>query len=116
MLVPELMASYIFIVALVFGILVLTQIWQNKPTPKLLVVCHGFAGILGLGILWIHILNGNDAHLLLISAVLFSIAVLGGFILFTLDLTHHRIPKILALVHPLIALSALIVLVVYLLR
>jgi len=50
------------------------------------------------------------------SLVLFLIAALGGFTMFFIDLKGKPIPKWLALLHPLIAVIAVLSLVVFILN
>lgn len=116
MLVPEFMALFIFILASVFGLINIIQIFSNQPTSMLVLLCHCFAGLVALGILWLQIYFGGVGELLIYSAILFTIAgVLDGITL-TLDLCRKTLPKVLTAIHSVIALIALILLIVYVLK
>lgn len=109
-------AIVLFILAAVFGLINLVAILRDQPTPKPAVYIHGLLAATALTLLIIDIIKGHKESLLIASAIIFIVAAMGGFILFVLDMERKKIPKILALLHPLIAVSGLAVLVVYALQ
>lgn len=108
-------AIALFILGAIFGLFVLTSILRDKPTPKPIVLFHGLFVATGLVLVLIAFLTGQQDKLLGISLGLFIIAALGGFTLLFKDLLNKPIPKWLAVLHPLVAASGLVVLIVYVL-
>lgn len=109
-------AIILFIIAALFGLVILTAILRDKPTPKPFVIIHGPLAATAIVLLIIDVVKGHAESLLIASLVIFVIAALGGFALYTLDTLKKRIPKPLAILHPLIAISGLIVLIIYALQ
>lgn len=109
-------AIVFFVVAAIFGLIILTAILKGRPTPKPAVFIHGPLAATGLILVLIHIFNGNRDPLLLISVSLFILAALGGLTLFTIDMSKKPIPKMLAVGHPILAVIALVTLLIYVLQ
>lgn len=109
-------AIILFIIAALFGLVILTAILRDKPTPKPFVIIHGPLAATAIVLLIIDVVKGHTESLLIASLIIFVIAALGGFALYTLDTLKKRIPKPLAILHPLIAISGLIVLIIYALQ
>lgn len=109
-------AIVFFLIAAFLGTFLLHSILKNKRTYKPVVFMHGsFAG-LALLALATYTALGHTAPLLLISLALFILAAIGGVTMFTLDTSNKRVPKILAIMHPMVAITALILLIVYIIR
>lgn len=108
-------AIALFVIGAIFGLIVLTAVLRDKPTPKPAVVVHGLFVATALVLAIIAYLMGPHSALLATSIVLFIIAALGGFTLLFHDLMHKIIPKWLAVLHPIIAVIALILLIAYVL-
>lgn len=106
-------AIALLILGAIFGLIVLTSILRNRPTPKPMVLFHGLFVATGLVLVLIAFLTGHSDKLLGISLGLLIIAALGGFTLLFNDLLKRPIPKWLAVLHPLIAAAGLVVLIVY---
>lgn len=106
-------AIALFILGAIFGLIVLTSILRDRPTPKPMVLFHGLFVATGLVLVLITFLTGHSDKLLGIGLGLFIIAALGGFTLLFNDLMQRPIPKWLAVLHPFIAASGLVVLIVY---
>ncbi len=104
-------AIALFSITAVLGLYLVLLVLQNKETPKGVAIGHGFLAVTALTLLIIHTAN-TGADLLQII-VLFAIAALGGFILFARDVTGKSLPKPLAIVHGLLAISAFVFLLVY---
>ena len=109
------LAIGLFIVAAALGLIVLTAILSNKPTPKPIVFLHGGVAVIAL-LLVIYFIVQNHGTGPIISVVLFAIAALGGLTLFTIDMSKKPIPKWLAIVHPTIAVISLITLIYYVMK
>lgn len=101
----------VFSVAAILGITLLSFVLRNKETPKALVFLHGPVAAIGL-ILLIYFVVTTGANLVM-SIVLFVIAVLGGIILVSRDFMGKPIPKWLAVVHGLIAVTGFLYLLNY---
>lgn len=109
-------AVILFIIAAIFGLIVLTAILKDKATPKAAVFTHGPIAAIALIIVIIYAVMGHMHPLLITSIVLFVLAALGGLTLFTIDMRKKPIPKLLAVLHPILAVIALITLIVYVLQ
>jgi hypothetical protein len=101
----------VFSLAAIFGITLLSFVLRNKQTPKAVVFLHGPIAAIGL-ILLIYYVATTGANLVT-SIVLFVIAALGGIILVSRDFMGKPIPKWLAVVHGLIAVSGFVYLLNY---
>lgn len=108
-------AIALFILGAIFGLIVLTSILRDRPTPKPMVLFHGLFVATALVLVLIAFFTGQQDKLLGISLSLFIIAALGGFTLVFNDLLKRPIPKWLAVAHPLVAASGLVVLIIYVL-
>lgn len=109
-------AIVLFIIAAIFGLIILTSILKNKPTPKPIVFIHGPLAAIALILVISYMVIQGASPLLITSVVLFVLAALGGLTLFTIDMRNKPIPKLLAMLHPLIAVAGLIVLIIYVLQ
>ena len=109
-------AILLFAIAAIFGLIILTAILQDRPTPKPAVFAHGPIAATGLILVLFYLYYGPKDSLLITSAVLFILAALGGLTLFSIDMTNRRIPKLMAVGHPILAVIALATLIIYVLR
>ncbi|HYG53378.1 MAG TPA: hypothetical protein VD905_20920 [Flavobacteriales bacterium] len=101
----------LFAIAAIIGIYLISLVLQNKETPKAIAIVHGLFAATGLVLLIIYMINtGAD---LVQVIVLFAITALGGIVLFARDLMGKSLPKALALVHGLLAVTAFVFLLVY---
>lgn len=108
------LAIILFVIAACFGLYVLIHVLTNRPTPKPAVFTHGgFAALALLIVLYSAYAVPNA--LLVTSAVIFVLAALGGLTMFYYDMTNKPIPKVIAIIHPLVAVIALLLLIVYVL-
>jgi hypothetical protein len=101
-----------FALAAVLGIILISYVLRDKPTPKGIVVFHGPIAATGIVLLIIYMLFHAQSPFL-ISLILFVFAALGGFILLFRDLTGKSVPKWLALLHGSLAVIAFIILIVF---
>ena len=101
----------LFAIAAVLGVVLITKVLQDKETPKAVVFSHGAAAATALVLLIIAYLNQGDS-LLMISMLIFIVAALGGFIMFGRDLSEKTIPKWLAVIHALAAVTGFVLLLI----
>jgi hypothetical protein len=90
-------AIAIFGLTALLGLYLLSLILRNKQTPKGASMIHGFFAVVGLVLLIVYCIRNDAGPLAAIIA--FSLAALGGFILFYKDVTGATIPKWLGIVH-----------------
>lgn len=102
----------LFCIGAIFGLTILSAILRDKPTPKLNVLAHGTFVILAFLILVSSVISNPNSTLLITSVVLFALAALGGLTLLSFDLRNRPIPKVIAVIHPLVAVSALVCLII----
>lgn len=102
----------LFAIAAVLGAVLITKVLKDKETPKAVVYSHGAAAAIALILLIITYINQGDS-LLMISILIFVVAALGGFVMFSRDISQKEIPKWLAVVHALAAVSAFILLLIF---
>jgi hypothetical protein len=101
----------LFALAAIIGLYLLTFVWQKKETPKTIAILHGALAASALILLIMHTVNtGAD---LIQAIVLFVIAALGGIVLFIRDITGKSLPKALAILHGLLAVSGFVFLLVH---
>jgi hypothetical protein len=102
--------------AVLFGIILLNAILNNKRTPKPVVFLHGAVAFFAILVLIGYIAAGHTDRLLIAALTLFLLAAAGGLVMFAIDIRKKPIPKLIALIHPLIGLSGFITLLVYVLQ
>ncbi len=91
---------------LVLGVLGLRQ----RDLPMWLSLIHGVVAAAGLITLILGVVQGNAGSLVIISLILFLIAALGGFVLFSYHLRKKPHPKGLIVIHALVAVIAFVLL------
>lgn len=103
----------LFVVAALGGVYMATSRVRNEKNPPMPVaVVHGIAAATGLILLLIHVFGSSFPALPTISAVLFVIAALGGFVLFRKHTQGQLIPKPLMGVHAAAAVTGFVLLVI----
>jgi hypothetical protein len=93
---------------LVLGVLGLRQ----RDLPMWLSIIHGVVAAAGLISLILGVVQGSAGLLPIIALVLFLIAALGGFILFSYHLRKKQHPKGLIVIHALAAVIAFVLLLI----
>jgi hypothetical protein len=106
----------VFALAAVMGLIVATAIFTKKPaTPKPVVIAHGLFGATGL-ILLIYYMMSNPDNYPKVSLILFVVAALGGFVLVYNDLGKKKPgPSSLVIIHALVAVTAFVLLLAFVL-
>lgn len=101
----------LFGIAAVLGTVLITKVLKDQETPKAVVYSHGAAAAIALVLLIIAYTNQGDS-LLMISILVFVVAALGGFVMFGRDISQRAIPKWLAVVHALAAVTGFVLLLI----
>ncbi len=100
-----------FALAAILGMILLSFVLRNKETPKAIVFTHGPLAVIGLILLIIYTFRQGPNPIE--SIILFTIAAIGGIVLVWKDITHQQVPKWLAIVHGLVAVSGFILLLIF---
>jgi peptidoglycan/LPS O-acetylase OafA/YrhL len=101
----------LFALGAIIGMYLLAMVMKNKDTPKAVTFIHGLFVVVALIMLIVYITNHTPAPIE--SLVLFIIAALGGLVLVYRDIAGKKIPKWLAIVHGLVALTGFAFLLLY---
>lgn len=101
----------LFALAAVLGLVLITKVLKGEETPKPVVYLHGAAAAVALVLLIIAYTRQGDT-LLMTSVLIFVVAALGGFVLFAKDISNKTIPKWLAVVHALAAVTGFVLLLI----
>ena len=102
-------AVVLFLLAAVCGLVILTAILQDRAPHHKALILHGSFAIVAIAIMAGYYIKFGGPHLLKISLILFVFAALGGLSLFLLG-RKKPLPKWMVLVHPLVAVAAIITL------
>ncbi|CAM4452022.1 MAG: hypothetical protein LEGION0403_FIIPPAGN_02312 [Legionella sp.] len=109
------LAICLFILAATFGIAILIAILQDLPANKIALVGHGLVAGIAIATMVAYLIIYGPAPLLVASLILFLLAAMGGLTLFTMGRKKMNVPKLLVIIHPLVALAALVTLIIYVL-
>ena len=109
------LSAILFAVAALGGLVLGVLGLRQRNLPMWLSIIHGLVAATGLVTLIIGIVQGSAGSLLIASLVLFLIAALGGFVLFSFHLRRKPHPKALIVIHALTAVIAFILLLIGLL-
>jgi hypothetical protein len=99
----------LFAVAALFGVSLIIPVLQGKTPARGLVFAHGGIAATALVMLLLKFFD-QPASVPQWSLILFVVAALGGFVLFSSDLRKKIIPKPLALIHAAVAVVAFLLL------
>ena len=99
----------LFAVAAVFGVSLIVPVLQGKTPARGLVFAHGGIAAVALVMLLLKFFD-QPGSVPQLSLILFVVAALGGFVLFSNDLRKQAIPKPLALIHAAAAVVGFLVL------
>ena len=101
----------LFALAAILGMVLLTFVLQGKETPKGVVFSHGSLAVVALILVIIYAFKESPGPIEAI--ILFVIAASAGLVMMIRDLSGKTVPKWLAIIHGLIAVSGLIFLLVF---
>jgi hypothetical protein len=108
------LALVLFITAALFGFHLLKHVLKNAPTPKGSLLFHSIFAAAGLAILIYNVWEGERGHLVTALAFL-VVAALGGFVMgFTDLILKKNPPRVLAIIHPILAVTGVIFLLLFL--
>ncbi|STX51296.1 Uncharacterised protein [Legionella busanensis] len=105
------LATIFFILAAVLGIYLITYMFQDKTTPKGVVMIHGSLAAIGIVLLILYLFSSRSSPV--ISLILFILAAIGGFYIVWRDIMLKPVPKFLVVGHGLIAIIAFICLILF---
>ena len=109
------LALVLFLTAVLFGFHLLKHVLKNAPTPKGSLLFHSIFAAAGLAILIYHVWEGERGYLMT-ALVFLVIAALGGFVMGYTDLILKKNPpKALAILHPILAVTGVIFIILYVL-
>lgn len=94
------------------GLVLATLHFKGKNLPLPLALLHGALGAAGLVVLLLAILHGGTAATASYALILFLVAALGGFYLFSFHLRKKRLPGAVVIIHALVAVTAFSLLLV----
>jgi hypothetical protein len=100
-----------FGIAALAGVYLLSLVLRDKETPKGFAMLHGVFAVTGLALLIGYCVKNTPGPILAIA--IFSVAALGGLILIYRDITGNKVPKWLAIVHGLAAVTGYVTLLVF---
>lgn len=110
------LAIVLFLTTALFGFHLLKHVLKNAPTPKGSLLFHSIFAASGLAILIFHASQGERGYLM--TALIFLVvAALGGFVMGYTDLILKKNPpKAIAIIHPILAVTGVIFLLLYVFR
>ena len=110
-------AVILFLIVVALGLGILPQILQERRPNKTVRALHGIFAASGLILVYVYVFAfmASFSPLLIISLVLLTLAALGGLTLVILAQKEIYAPKIIVIVHPIVAVAGLFALVIYVL-
>src|SRR5688500_17869806 len=103
----------LFLTAALFGFHLLKHVLKKTPTPKGSLLFHSVFAAAGLAIVIYHVWEGERGHLVT-SLIFLVLAALGGFFMgFTDLILKKNPPKALAILHPILAVTGVVFLLLY---
>lgn len=99
------LAVGLFAVAAVGGITLAVLHFSKKNLPLPLALLHGLLGAAGLVVLLLAILHGGTPAKATYAILLFLVAALGGFYLFSFHLRKKALPSTVVVIHALVAVA-----------
>ncbi|HJT25544.1 MAG TPA: hypothetical protein VJ873_13300 [bacterium] len=100
------LAVGLFAVAAVGGLTLATLHFKKKNLPLPLALLHGLLGAAGLVVLLVAILHGGTPAKATYAIILFAVAAVGGFYLFSFHLRKKALPSTVVVIHALVAVAA----------
>lgn len=96
----------LFAVAAVGGLTLAVLHFRKKTLPLGLALLHGVLGASGLVVLLLAVMKGGAPAKASYALVLFAVAALGGFYLFSFHLRKKLLPSPVVIIHALVAVTA----------
>jgi len=107
-------AVLFFSAAAIGGIILAVKTFKNKPLPMPLSLIHG--GLATAGLIMLIFAATAEPGNALIALIIFAVAALGGFALFSFHLRKKDSPKALVLIHGGAAVLAFMLLLIWILN
>ncbi len=107
-----LIAVGLFAVAAVGGLTLAVMHFKKKDLPLPLALIHGLFGAAGLVTVLLFVLHTGTSSKAAVALILFVVAALGGFYLFSFHLRKKKLPSAVVIIHALVAVSAFAILLV----
>ena len=102
----------LFAVAAVGGLTLAVLHFKGKNLPLPLALLHGLLGAAGLVTLLLFVLQAGASSKAAVALILFVVAALGGFYLFSFHLRKKKLPSAVVVIHALVAVSAFSILLI----
>lgn len=102
----------LFAVGALGGLTLAILHFKKKNLPLGLALLHGLLGAAGLVVLLLAVLHGGTPAKAAYALILFVVAALGGFYLFSFHLRKKSLPSPVVIIHALIAVTAFCLLLV----
>lgn len=99
--------------AAIVGIIMLYYLLAGRPIPKGMAFVHGPLALAGLIVLIIYAVTTSSHHKHYESITLFSVAAVGGVVLFYRDITGKSLPKWLGVLHGVLALAGIVAILLH---
>ena len=107
------LAIVLFLTAALFGFHLLSHVLKDVTTPKGSLLFHSVFAAAGLAVLIYHVWDGERGYLVTSLAFLI-VAAIGGFVMGYTDLILKKNPpKVLAIIHPILAVTGVVFLILY---
>jgi hypothetical protein len=102
----------LFGIAAIGGVTLVSIKVRGKTIPLWLALVHGILAAAALVILIVNVISNPGNMLMIVSLILFLIAALGGFLLFSYQLRKKPLPNPVIGIHALVAVTGFIVLLI----
>jgi FtsH-binding integral membrane protein len=99
-------AIILFAVAALGGLTLAAMRFRNRPLPMSLALIHGIVAAAGLVLLLVVALGPNGTSIEKTALIIFVVAALGGFYLFSRHVRNRELPIPVVLIHGLVAVAA----------
>jgi hypothetical protein len=107
----EIGAAVLFAIAALGGLMLASQHFKGTRLSLPLALVHGGVAATALVLLMISVIRGSNVGNAKLALVLFVVAALGGFFLFSHHLRNKRLPSPVVIIHALAAVAAFLLLV-----
>lgn len=102
----------LFAIAALGGIVLARWDDEKKQRPMSVSLIHGAVAAAGLVVLLLAVFQGGVGTLPVVALIIFVVAALGGFVLFSYHLRGSKLPRGLIMIHGLAAVVAEVLLIV----
>src|SRR3954464_13513061 len=108
----EYITIVLFALAAILGVTILVNWLNKKDAPRGVVYSHGVFAAIALVLLIVYVVN-HRTNAPTTSLILFVLAALGGFYMFTRDLNKKNSPIAVAVLHALLAVGGFVALLIF---